>query len=143
MNFQSSDNDVSRIEDSAYLRENQFERLLQRRIALKVQMDGLKRQVEGLNVEMSAMMATAGIKSVRYLYGVDWNGDPVEFTVGYVEGGVTRTLKKDRLKELGVSDWIIEGSMVDGRVRKPSVSVRKVGGKSGEEYEDVSYPQGT
>lgn len=52
--------------DSEYLIVNNFADLAARRIELKHKQDHLQKEIEGLNLEIGAMLQTADIRSVRF-----------------------------------------------------------------------------
>lgn len=128
MDYASSDNTPRfAIEDSAYLEANAFESLVRKRIQLKVTVDRLKAEIDGLNLEMAAMLQTAGVKTIFYTMGFDDLGNPLDYAVSYQKESSTWNMNQGRLREAGVADWQIAASMVEGKPRKPTVSVRRIG----------------
>ena len=83
---------------SPYLVDNNFETLAARRAELKELKDQIEAEIQELDPQIGAMIATADLKSVRFGYH--------RFTLGYsTQGG---RLSKERLLEVGVTVEQIE-----------------------------------
>lgn len=81
-------------EESAYLRGNDFDRLAERRVELKLQLDAIEQELSELNLEIGAMLATADTTSVKY--------GSYRITLGYSSKG--GKISKERLLEAGVTE---------------------------------------
>lgn len=83
---------------SEYLKENEFDVLAARRVELKEARDAIDKELLELDPQLGALIATTGLKSVRFgLY---------RFTLGYsTKGG---SLSKERLLEAGVTEQQLE-----------------------------------
>lgn len=87
--------------ESEYLIQNQFEQFAQRRVELKMIKDELEKELKDLDLQLSAMLATADMKSVRY--GMH------RLTLSYsTKGG---KLDKTKLLENGVTVAQLEASI--------------------------------
>lgn len=83
---------------SEYLVENEFEKFAARRVELKEQRDAIDRELEELDPQVGAMIATTGLSSVRFGYH--------RFTLGYSTSG--GKISKERLLEAGVTPEQLE-----------------------------------
>lgn len=81
-----------------YLVQNDFDALAARRIELKDKRDAIDEELEELDPQLGAMIATTGLNSVRFGYH--------RFTLSYrTKGG---TISKERLLEAGVTPEQLE-----------------------------------
>lgn len=103
---------------SRYLVDNGFDELAARRAALKELADQVKREIEELDPQIGAMLATADLKSVRFGYH--------RFTLGYSTSG--GRLSKERLLEVGVTAEQIERATTAKTIGASFVRVTSITG---------------
>lgn len=84
--------------ESQYLVDNDFQTLAARRAELKELRDQIDKEIDELDPQIGAMIATADMKSVRFGYH--------RFTLGYSSHG--GRLSKEKLLEAGVTPEQIE-----------------------------------
>ena len=91
--------------DYTYLLENGFDEKAQRRHELSTQAKEIKKELEGLNLEMAMMLTVADAAKVQC----------DNLTVSLVEGRVSKKLDKHKLIEFGVSAAVIEKATVESK----------------------------
>jgi hypothetical protein len=101
---------------SPYLVENDFDRLAERRIALKKMHDETEKQIKELNDELGGLLATANMRSVRFRFH--------RLTLSHsMKGG---KISRQSLLEAGVSVEQIEKATSKREVGDPFVSVTEI-----------------
>jgi len=104
----------------AYLEAIGFGDLVVQRLALKEAADDIGAQIEGLNLEMGALMDTVGVRTVLAELDQD------QFTITRTGGGGGSHIDGELLRDHGVPDWVIDRSTIANRPRRRSISVARV-----------------
>lgn len=108
----SSTNEIKNYQDVPKLKENGFFRLVRKRQTLVERIKTMKEEVDTLSEEIGVYLITSKEHSVRV----------GEWTVTWVPEGISRTLNKEKLVELGVPVDTLVKAMVE-RPRDPYLRV--------------------
>jgi hypothetical protein len=101
-----------------YLQANDFDEVVERRIALGISRHHIEAEISKLDLELGVMLATADTKSVRY----------GEHRISLAHSTVGGKLSRERLVELGVSKDIIEAATSEKKPGNNYIRVTDVKG---------------